>query len=389
MNPDVVIVGGGIMGTASAYYLAKAGLKVHLIEKGPMGGGGASKSGQMAVVTWEGPQIHIDLALASRKEYLKLQEELPIDIELRKLGGLLVFLTPEDMESFKPEYENLKRWGSPGQFVSAEELRKEEPHFAPNLGGGIFYEDDLAVYPMHVTEGFTAAFQAMGGTTEFFTEVTGFELDKNSGRVNGVRTNKGSIATGNVVIAAGAWSGIVGNMAGLSIPIVPRKGTLIITEPVPTGLINHELINEAGYLKSVTSTGTEALPGSPVINRAANGNLMLGSSREYKGFDTSVDPMVMATILARILKIVPKLGEVHAIRSWAGLRPSCKDLLPIISAVDEIGGLYIASGHEGIGITEGPITGKLMSQLILGEKLDVNIEQLKFSRFTSTHAMAN
>jgi glycine/D-amino acid oxidase-like deaminating enzyme len=116
---------------------------------------------------------------------------------------------------------------------------------------------------------------------------------------------------------------------------------------------------------------------------------MLGSSREYKGFDTTVDPMVMSTILARILKIVPKLGEVHAIRSWAGLRPSCKDLLPIISAVDEIGGLYIASGHEGIGITEGPITGKLISQMILGEKLDLNIEKLKFSRFSSTHAMAN
>jgi glycine/D-amino acid oxidase-like deaminating enzyme len=389
MNPDVVIVGGGIMGTASAYYLAKAGAKVHLVERGPMGGAGASKSSQMAAVTWEGPQIHIDLALASRKEYLKLQEELPIDFELRKLGGLLVFLTPEDMESFKPEYENLERWGSKGQIVTAEELRKEEPHFAPGLGGGIFYEKDLGVYPMHVTEGFTASLQAMGGIADFFTEVTGFEFDQKSGRVNGVKTDKGTIHTKNVVIAAGAWSGLVGNLAGLSIPIVPRKGTLIITEPVPTGLINHELINEAGYLKSVTSAGTEAVPGSPVINRAANGNLMLGSSREYKGFDTTVDPMVMSTILARILKIVPKLGEVHAIRSWAGLRPSCKDLLPIISAVDEIGGLYIASGHEGIGITEGPITGKLVSQMILGEKLDLNIEKLKFSRFSSTHAMAN
>jgi glycine/D-amino acid oxidase-like deaminating enzyme len=382
MNPDVVIVGGGIMGTASAYYLAKAGAKVHLVERGPMGGAGASKSSQMAAVTWEGPQIHIDLALASRKEYLKLQEELPIDFELRKLGGLLVFLTPEDLESFKPEYENLERWGSKGQIVTAEELRKEEPHFAPGLGGGIFYENDLGVYPMHVTEGFTAGLQAMGGTADFFTEVTGFEFDKKSGRVNAVKTDKGTIHTKNVVIAAGAWSGIVGNLAGLSIPIVPRKGTLIITEPVPTGLINHELINEAGYLKSVTSAGTEAVPGSPVINRAANG-------REYKGFDTTVDPMVMSTILSRILKIVPKLGEVHAIRSWAGLRPSCKDLLPIISAVDEIGGLYIASGHEGIGITEGPITGKLVSQMILGEKLDLNIEKLKFSRFSSTHAMAN
>ena len=139
--------------------------------------------------------------------------------------------------------------------------------------------------------------------------------------------------------------------------------------------VNYEI------LSSVLDSNSRGVVGSQVIYQTRNGNPLLGSSREFLGFDMSVDPIVMATIISRCIRLMPALNKVSAIRAWSGLRPYCEDFLPNISPVDEISGLYIAIGHEGLEITEGPITGKLISQLITGETPDVAIDQLAFSRF--------
>jgi sarcosine oxidase subunit beta len=117
------------------------------------------------------------------------------------------------------------------------------------------------------------------------------------------------------------------------------------------------------------------------LQQARNGNLVLGSSRQFVGFDGSVDSNVVAQVLSRCLRFFPVLSAVTAIRTWSGFRPYTPDLLPIISPVDSLAGLYIAAGHEGIGITEAPITGKLISQLITGEQPELPLDQLAYARF--------
>jgi sarcosine oxidase subunit beta len=135
-------------------------------------------------------------------------------------------------------------------------------------------------------------------------------------------------------------------------------------------------------MDSVRSGATSGVSVAANIQQAVNGNLVLGSSRQFTGFERSVDPMVVAMMLTRCLRFFPVLAELSAIRTWAGFRPYTPDLLPIISAVETISGMYIAAGHEGIGITEGPITGKLISQLVTGQVPAIPLEEVSFSRFT-------
>ncbi len=121
------------------------------------------------------------------------------------------------------------------------------------------------------------------------------------------------------------------------------------------------------------------------LQQTKNGNLLLGSSRQFVGFDLAVDPRVVSLMLSRCIRFFPALANITALRTWTGLRPYTPDLLPIISPVESIAGLYIAAGHEGIGITEGPITGKLISQMIMGQELAIKTDKLSLSRFANVN----
>jgi sarcosine oxidase subunit beta len=379
-NPDVLVIGSGIVGCCATYYLAKAGLDVVMVDQSNIGSG-ASKAGMTHVATWHGPKIIAELSLASNRLYQEFSQASDIDIELRKTGGLIVMENERDQAAFMEEIKPFAGWGVKYEVFSAKEVREFEPNLAPHVLGGIYFLEDLQVNILLLTQALAHEARKYGATIEPFCQVTGMEMSPKDHSIESVATTKGTISAKHVVIAAGAWSGLIGKMAGIDVPIRPRKGTLVLTEPVPDSMLIHKGIISAGYLTSVHDTKTGGVVGSQVIYQMQNGNMLLGSSREFSGFDTSVDPVVVATIVARCIRIMPALGTVSAIRSWSGLRPFCEDMLPIISAVDEVPGLYIASGHEGIGVTEGPISGKLIAQLITGEKPNIDISSLAFSRF--------
>jgi sarcosine oxidase subunit beta len=380
MNPDVVVIGGGIVGVSCAYYLALEGLKVRLVEKGPVGSG-ASRAGMSHVVTWEEPEIHLKLARRSNHLYQELAQTLALEIEYRATGSLAIVESPEKIEGMRQTVERLQAWGHRCRMLSGQDLCALEPNLAPDLAGGAFFEEDAQVNPLHATRALAHAAQQLGAGIDSFTEVTGFEFSPSKEAVTAVVTDKGRIPAGAVVIAAGAWSGLVGELAGLKIPVSPRKGTLVVTVPVKQDIIRTKVMMSAGYMDAVKSGSDGGAAVAANIQQMPNGNLLLGSSRQFVGFDPAVDLKVVAMMLQRNLRFFPVLAGVTAIRTWAGFRPYTPDLLPIIAPVEQLGGMYLACGHEGIGITEGPVTGKLISQLITGQTPEINLEQLSFARF--------
>jgi sarcosine oxidase subunit beta len=380
MPPDVVVIGGGIVGCSCAYYLARAGVKVHLLEKSFIGAG-ASRAGMMHIVTWEEPEIHLQLARLSKQLYEALSEELPVDINFRETGSLAIVEEPESMEAFSQTIRRLAEWGIECQLLDAAELLKLEPNIAPDAAGGAYFGGDAMVNPLYATQALAHSAEAHGATIETSAEVTGFELSPDKHAITAVITRRRRIPTRCAVIAAGAWSSEVGKLAGLEIPIRPRKGTLVVTAPIPDDIFHCKIILAAGYMESLHATSGSGVAVATNLQQARNGNLVLGSSRQFVGFDGAVDSNVVSLMLNRCLRFFPVLSRVQAIRAWTGFRPYTPDLLPIISPVDSLAGMYIAAGHEGIGITEAPITGKLIRQLITGEKPELPLEKLAFSRF--------
>ncbi len=379
--PEVVIIGGGIVGCSCAYYLSRAGVKVHLVEKGPLGSG-ASKAGMTNVVTWEEPETHLDLSILSDRLYQELSQELPVDIQYRKTGSIAIVEKPEGMPSMEALVQRLQARGRRCRILSNADLKELEPNLAPDLAGGALFEDDAQVNPLNATQALAAAARSCGTVIQTMTEVTGLELSPEGNSLAAVVTEKGRIPTRCAVIAAGAWSGLVGKLAGIEIPVSPRKGTLVVTSRVPeNSIFNYKIVFSAGYMDSVTQEAGSGVAVAANLQQTTNGNLILGSSRQFAGFDLAVDPKVVALILSGCIRFFPKLASISALRTWTGFRPYTPDLVPIISPVESIQGVYIAAGHEGIGITEAPVTGKLISQMITGQELSLNADKLSFSRF--------
>jgi len=377
MLPDVVVIGGGIVGCACAYYLSREGVRVCLVEKGTIASG-TSRAGQSHIVLWEEPDINLQLEKASRDLYEELSEELPFDIEYRRTGSMAIVENPADWEAFARTVHSLQARGLNCQLLQNDDLLRLEPNLAPDLAGGAFFPEDAQVNPILTTLALAQAAKERGADIRLFTEVTGIALSDH--RVAAVETRAGRIPTARVVDAAGVWSAAIGKMVGVDIPVIPRRGHIIVTEPVPENLIHCKIILAAGYMQTLGATTGVAL--SANIQQTRSGNLLLGSSRDFAGFDRSVNPTVIQAQAARNLRFLPALADIHVIRTYAGLRPYSPDLVPIIGEADSVKGFYIATGHEGAGITMGPITGKLISEIITGKAPTVPLEPLSLRRFS-------
>jgi sarcosine oxidase subunit beta len=377
MLPDVVVIGGGIVGCACAYYLSREGVRVCLVEKGTIASG-TSRAGQSHIVLWEEPDINLQLEKASRDLYEELSEELPFDIEYRRTGSMAIVENPADWEAFARTVHSLQARGLNCQLLQNDDLLRLEPNLAPDLAGGAFFPEDAQVNPILTTLALAQAAKERGADIRLFTEVTGIALSDH--RVAAVETRAGRIPTARVVDAAGVWSAAIGKMVGVDIPVIPRRGHIIVTEPVPENLIHCKIILAAGYMQTLGATTGVAL--SANIQQTRSGNLLLGSSRDFAGFDRSVNPAVIQAQAARNLRFLPALADIHVIRTYAGLRPYSPDLVPIIGEADSVKGFYIATGHEGAGITMGPITGKLISEIITGKAPTVPLEPLSLRRFS-------
>jgi glycine/D-amino acid oxidase-like deaminating enzyme len=378
-SADVVVIGGGIVGAACAYTLCQAGLHVHLVER-HFPASGTSRACDGLVLAWDkSSPAELSLARASAALWSELAQTLELDFEYARTGTVLVAENEAGVAYSQARVEAMQAADIQAEPLDAPGLRTLEPNLAPDLPGGAFFPEDAQLDPRRATLALLAAARQRGLVLHPHAEVTAISRSaKDDGRVTGVITPAGPIAAETVVCAAGAWSSRLAGLVGLELPIRPRQGHILVTAKAP-GLIRHPLL-EGGYAATVQSAA-EDLQVALVAELTAGGTLLVGSSRQFVGFDRRVSLPVMRAVAARALRFLPALAGVSVIRSYAGLRPWSPDHLPLVGPVPEVPGFYLAAGHEGAGIGLAPITGRLIADWILGAELPPFAREVRPERF--------
>jgi glycine/D-amino acid oxidase-like deaminating enzyme len=376
-SADVVIVGAGVIGAACALGAAEAGLRVAVVDRGPIAGGTSGAGEGNLLVSDKGPGPELALALHSRERWLAMVEST-LDaeaIELETKGGLVVAATPGDLGALRAFSRGQRASGVAARDLPADALAEYEPHLAKGLSGGVSYPQDMQVQPMLATAHMLRAARRLGATVHTGVSVTGIDA-------SGVRTSRGRIASPAVVNAAGTWAGDVARLAGVDLPIEPRRGFILVTEPLPA-LIRHK-VYAASYVSAVAS-GEGDLQTSPVVEGTRSGTVLIGSSRERVGFDRSYPLAVLRRLAAEAVALFPVLASVHAIRSYRGFRPYAPDHLPVIGRDPRAPHLLHACGHEGAGIGLAPGTADLVVAALAGTAAPVDPAPFRPDRFVDAH----
>jgi glycine/D-amino acid oxidase-like deaminating enzyme len=376
---DVVVVGAGVVGAACAYFAARAGLAVTIVDRGPVAAGTTGAGEGNILVSDKEPGPELELALLSNRLWRELAGLGGFEFEAK--GGLVVAETAEILGALTALATAQAGRGVEHAPVAAGELPGYEPHLTRELAGGVFYPQDAQVQPMLAAARLVQ--HAPGATLRTGVTVTGFLRDGE--RVTGVRTDKGDIPAGAVVNAAGTWSGELAALAGLELPILPRRGFILVTEPVSgrlgVPLIRHKVYT-AAYVTDVASDSA-GLSTSAVIEGTPAGTVLIGASRERVGFDRTTSIPVLERLARQAVRLFPALADRRVIRSYCGFRPYCPDHLPVIGADPRAPGLYHACGHEGAGIGLAPATGNLIAGQITGAAPGADLVPFRPERFAA------
>ena len=382
---DVAVIGAGVIGTSCAYHLVKKGLSVALVDRNNVARGTSSHCDAVALIVDKQPGVDAAMGYASIQRFLELQNELDSDFELDQRGCLYACDTEQEMEVAAQYARDMQADGYNVNALSPKELLEHEPFLAKDLIGGLFSDIDLGLNPYKLCFAFVDTVLGKGLDLYTYTNVTGVRLDGEK-RVQGVDTDKGFIPCGKVVNACGVWSPEIGRMAGLEIPVEPREGVILVS--APSFKFCNQKVQEFGYMISKFSNHEckrdpelEKYEVSFVIEPTDANNVLIGSSRNFAGYDISTEMEIIHVIAKRAIRFYPILKDLNCIRTYAGLRPFLADHLPLITQVDEVPGYYIATGHEGDGISMAPTTGRLISELIAGEEPYLDLTPFSFNRY--------
>ncbi|WP_432124178.1 NAD(P)/FAD-dependent oxidoreductase [Streptomyces sp. C10-9-1] len=357
----VVVVGAGIVGAACAFHAAAAGLDVTVLDRGPVGAGTTSRGEGNILLSDKRPGPELELARLSRELWDEAGAELgPHTVELQAKGGLVVASTPGALAELQVFATRQSAAGVRTERVGC--ARDLEPHLAPGLPGGVHYPQDAQVQPVLAAAGLLGAARRRGArarTGEAVAPVTG-----RGGRIRGVRTADGAVLPADAVVnAAGTWGGEVGRRLGAPVEILPRRGFVLVTQPLPP-MIRHKVYS-ADYVADVASDSA-GLETSCVVEGTRAGTILIGASRERVGFDTAMDPAVVAALAAGACRLFPFLRTTQVIRTYRGFRPYCPDHLPVVGPDPRVPGVVHACGHEGAGVGLAPATGALVTAHLLG-----------------------
>jgi glycine/D-amino acid oxidase-like deaminating enzyme len=358
---EVAVVGAGIVGAATAWELHARGVDVALLDRGEVSGAttGLGEGNVLCCDKEVGPEL--ELTLAGLGVYDELEQRLGEAARIRRKGALVVHRAPETWAGEAMRVEHLRAAGAHGYLVEVDDVRAMEPELTGPLAGASFFPADLQCAPRAIARALADALPRV------HTGVEVQEVAVAQGRVTGLRTSDGPLACAAAVIAAGPWSRPLAEAAGAALPLEPRKGQLVRLRAGRRDerLIRHKVV-EAGYLGSVASPDA-GLQVTTVLETTSEGDVLVGSSRERRGFDLSVDDAVSGAMLDQAFALMPGLRALELDAAWAGLRPWLPDGLPAIGAVGAVAGLWLATGHEGAGVALGPVTGRLVAQLYAGE----------------------
>jgi D-hydroxyproline dehydrogenase subunit beta len=394
-SADAVVIGAGMVGAATAAALAATGRRVVVVDRsGPLGGTTAAGEGNI-LVSDKLPGPELELALRSVALWRKFADEvgeaegfavahaaggagrLEGGFEFEAKGGVVAAHDEAQLTALLDLAERQRAAGVEVRPLDPGGLRDAEPRIGPGLAGGAFYPQDSQVQPMQAALAFLGRARRGGASVAGGADVLALVRGPD-GEVAGLVTSRGRVAAPVVVNAAGPWSGEVAARLGTSVPVRPRRGRILVTEPVPA-VIRHK-VYEADYVGAVVSDSA-ALQCSAVVEGTASGTVLVGSSRDAAGFSAAADPAALAEMARRAVRLFPFLSRVRAIRSYTGFRPASPDHLPVIGADAAVPGLFHATGHEGAGIGLAPATAELITALVTGTPPPVDLAPFAPARF--------
>jgi sarcosine oxidase subunit beta len=375
---EVVVIGGGVVGSATAYFLAQAGKKVVLVDKGYKAGEASAANAAFVWSITRKPGIDIRLAMHSFSIHRQLQDELDKDFEYVHNGGLLV-IDDEAQFPFVEAHLNARAEdGYPLEMIDAKQVFELEPLLnRERILGAVFSADDGTTNPIFLVISLNLQAQKLGAKIFHHTEVKG--IDVQGGKVKGVMTDKGTIRTDTVVNAAGSWGCFIGEMVGLKVPITPFQLAMLVTEQLPP-CISHPIMG-ASYMMAEDTGKKGGLECGLIISQQAAGNLLIGASWRDAGYDKRMIQEEIELMAKVNVQGMPMLKNVRVIRSYANFFPHTEDDLPILGKADGVEGFIMACGHNGHGIGMGPGSGKIIQELICTGETSIPLDELSLSRF--------
>lgn len=350
LRPDVAVVGAGIVGAACAEALTAAGLSVEVVES-RFEGSGATGSAMGHLVVLDDTEAQFALTAYSLRLWEELSAELPPEAEETREGTLWVAADGEEMARVGSRAAFYGAHGVRAEVLDDRALAEAEPKLRPGLPGGLRVPGDRVLYPPVAAAWLLRRAVDRGGRLRRGEEV----LEVGDGFV---RTSSGRGDAGQIIVAAGIETPRL--LPGA--PVSPKKGHLVITDRCP-GFCRHQLV-ELGYLRSAHGAARESVAFN--LQPRATGQLLVGSSREIVGLDPTVNRRLLARMVGRALEYVPALARLSAIRIWTGFRPATPDNLPLIGRWPGRKGVWVAAGHEGLGITTSLGTARLLTDLFVG-----------------------
>lgn len=378
MNPssDVLVIGAGVIGAATAYFATQQGLSVTVVDKGlPASGTSSACEGNILVSDKElGPELELtryslDVWHGDLAEHKRLWE-------FESKGGIIVASRDSSLASLNRVMAAQASYGVSVEKLDPDALRSAEPHISPEALGGASYPEDCQVQPMLVAAHLVRLATEAGARFIADTPVSGFL--RSGDRIVGVRTPRGEFSAGAVVNCTGTWAGELAALAGVNVPVLPRRGFVLVTEPLPP-MVHHK-VYAAEYIDNVGSSDA-GLQASPVVEGTPSGTILIGSTRERVGFDRTVSTAALKLLAGNAVTLFPFLEHIKAIRHYHGFRPYCPDHLPVIGHDERAPGLWHAAGHEGAGIGLSAGTGKLLAQALSGQTPDMDLSPFAPARF--------
>lgn len=376
MRSEVLVIGGGIVGAACAYFAARAGLSVTVVEQGAIASGTSSRGEGNLLVSDKEVGHELDLAKYSQDIWRNELAEYAELWEFEPKGGLVVARSEIGLASLKTLANQQRQHGVEVQILNPSEAFEREPYLSREIAGAAFYAQDAQVQPILVTTHLLRLARQAGAKVCAGTKVTGFL--RSGARVCGVQTDRGAIAAEHVINAAGTWGGEIASLAGVHVPVLPRRGFVLVTEPLPL-TVRHK-VYAAEYVGDVASSDA-GLQTSPVVEGTPAGTILIGASRERVGFDNQLSTPVLAALARDAIALFPALAQAKALRTYWGYRPYCPDHVPVIGHDSRAPGLWHACGHEGAGIGLSVGTAKLMVQAISGARPDLDLTPFAPERF--------
>lgn len=365
---DAVVIGGGIIGVAVAFYLARQKYgQIVVVEKEPFLGAGSTCKAAGGIRAQFSNAVNIQMSMLSEQCFVRFKEEVGYEALYDQVGYLFLMTSDEEVKEFTAHHALQRSLGLNAVLLKPEDIPQYAPHVRlDDVKLGTFCKDDGLGDPNEFLSGYEHAIRDMGVEIAMETAVTGFAM--NGRKITGVKTTKGDIATPLVINAAGAWAGEIGKMAGADIKVLPYRRQIVTT-------------GELDFIKPYFPMVVDVASGL-YCHKESKGMLLGWADKNVKpSFDVSIDPDYTDAILERALDRIPQLETAEIANKWAGLYETTPDHRAIIGWEPSVEGMFLVTGFSGHGFMHAPAAGIVTAEMVAGKKPSFDIQSLSPERF--------